>query len=130
MNRIVRLLTVWLVMLTLPLQGVSASMMAVRMAADDAQAPAVMATMTQDAPMVDCHGGVDKQAQTRHSDHGHNLPAKGKLCGNCCVGVLLGALAAPELAGPLGNGTYAIQIYQEPLGHVPDGLERPPRFIS
>ena len=132
MARTLRLLLVWLIMLTLPLQGVSASVMAMRMGGDPVQ-PAGTAHSTSAMQMADCHEMMMSASDARHDDHlGHSSPAplKAKVCGSCCVGVLHGASLAPQVASlPAGN-TYLTQLYHEPTGFIPDGLERPPCALS
>lgn len=132
MARALRLLLVWLIMLTLPLQGVSASVMAMRMGGDPVQ-PAGTAHSTSTMQMADCHEMLMSASDTRHDDRpGHTSPAplKAKVCGSCCVGVMHGAGVAPQIASLPANNTYLLQSCQEPAGFIPDGLERPPRALS
>lgn len=132
MPRFLRCLVMCLVMLTLPFQGAAAAVMAMSMAGDEAGM-----AMQQDMPgmqMSGCHDempGMSGAVVDSHQPaHDHGLPAKVKVCGNCCSGAMLDALLAPKPAQPLAGNTYLNWPDLEPEGIVPEGLERPPRLIS
>lgn len=123
MARRFRLLLICLIMLTLPLQGVSAAVVA--MSLTEHSGPAQMAG---------CHGEQLLQsadhAALEHAAQDHHAPAKLKACGSCCTGAILNAGLAPTLASQPGGNTYLSLLSLEPAGFIPDGLERPPRALS
>lgn len=132
MSRFLRCLVVCLVMLTLPFQGAAAAVMAMSMAGDEAGM-----AMHQDMPgmqMAGCHDEVPGMSaamvDSHQPAHDHGLPAKVKVCGNCCSGVMLDALQAPLTMLPMAGHAYRDWPGIEPEGIVPEGLERPPRLIS
>ena len=130
MAHALRLLLVWLIMLTLPLQGVSASVMSLRLGSETGH------STTQHSNMVgtDCHDSMPADAlESKLPDpasHGSHAPIKAKVCSSCCTGALSGATEIPQLSGPLGRNQYLSAYFPAPKGHIPDGLERPPRRIS
>ncbi|MDP5238756.1 hypothetical protein Q9Q94_04405 [Uliginosibacterium sp. 31-16] len=90
---------------------------------------------TQHSSMVgtDCHDSMAAAVDDMLPDlpsHGGHAPIKAKVCSSCCTGALSGATEIPQLTGPLGSNQYLSAFYPAPKGHIPDGLERPPRRIS
>lgn len=138
MYRLFRTLLVALLVLALPLQGVSAAAMALSMergtasmAEEAAVEPAHMASC-HDMDMADMAQAGHNIAASHTSDGhvDHHMPAKLKACGTCCVGVMFGASAGVQVPASLGATVYLSLNLIEPLGFIPDGLERPPRSNS
>jgi hypothetical protein len=117
-------------MLTVPLQGVSAAVMAVRLAGE-MSLPANHSGLEQ---MADCHGMSMSQAadsaKTGHAAVDHHTSAKLKVCGSCCIGAMLSACSALSFASLDGSDSYLSLLSRDPAGFIPDGLERPPRAFS
>lgn len=137
MYRLFRTFLVALLMLALPLQGVSAAVMAMSMErgtasmAEAAVEPEYM-TSCHDMDMADM-AQADHGMAASHTPGGqidHHMPAKLKVCGTCCVGVMFGASTGVQVPAPLGATVYLSLNLIEPLGFIPDGLERPPRSNS
>jgi hypothetical protein len=133
MSRFLRCFVMCLVMLTLPFQGASAAVMAMSMATDEA---GMVMPQQHDMPgmqMSGCHDDMSAMSDGmagHQSGHDHSLPAKTKVCGNCCSGVMLDALQMSAPAQPLAGNVYLSWSSLEPKGIVPEGLERPPRLNS
>lgn len=139
MSRFLRCFVMCLVMLTLPFQGASAAVMVMSMATDEA---GMAMPQQHDMPgmqMSGCHDEMSAMsAMSSMSDgmadhqpgHDHSLPAKTKVCGNCCSGVMLDALQMSAPAQPIAGNVYLSWSSLEPEGIVPEGLERPPRLNS
>ncbi|MEN9490228.1 MAG: hypothetical protein RJA63_677 [Pseudomonadota bacterium] len=131
MARVLRLFLLSMLMLTLPLQGVSAAVMAMQMENVPAQAEHFS---TVAVAYSGCHEMAGMQMDAGmpqdHAPQGDHHPAKTKACGSCCTGAMLGAIDLPAIAAPTGRDRYFAQLSLEPKGFIPDGLERPPRRIS
>jgi len=130
MYRLFRTLLVALLVLALPLQGVSAAVMALSMERGTAS---MAEAAVEPAHMASCHDMDMADMAGSHTSGGHvdhHLPAKLKVCGTCCVGVMFGASAGVQVPAPLGTTAYLSLNLIEPLGFIPDGLERPPRSNS
>lgn len=121
MARAFRTLLVWLIMLTLPLQAVSASLMALSM-----EMPAAVSHVLDDS---DCHGSGAAPAGERDAP-ASPMPLKAKACSPCCAGTLIGALALPQAFLPAGTKRHAAHPGPDFKAHIPEGLERPPKRIS
>jgi hypothetical protein len=122
MRRTFRLFLVCLLILALPAQGVSAAVMALQMSESPAQA--------SHAGMESCHAHL-QAANNSAADHAaHGSPVKAKACSSCCSGAILSSSEAPALSAPLGRDAYRSIASPAPKGHIPDGLERPPRAVS
>jgi len=121
-------------MLTLPLQGVSASVMVVPMADGGAGQSATVMSKSGLVQTVDCareHQANNLGSATSHPPSGGSMPTKAKVCdSSCCTGVMLGALAMPAFGAIPDGKDYGPRPYNEPAGFIPDALERPPRVIS
>lgn len=135
MSRFIRCFLACLLMLTLPFQGVAAAAMAMSMASDEAgmamQHEGMAGMNGVQAPA--CHDqmpGMSAVQADQQPVQEHGTPAKFKVCGNCCVGVMLGALQAPAALLPVAGDVYASWPDLDPEGVIPEGLERPPRQIS
>ncbi|WP_157288231.1 hypothetical protein [Uliginosibacterium gangwonense] len=133
MYRLFHILLVGLLVLALPLQGVSAAVMAMSME----RGTASMAQETVEPEhMASCHdmdmAQADHGMAASHAPGGHidHMPAKLKVCGTCCIGVMFGTSAGVQVPAPLGATAYLSLNLIEPLGFIPDGLERPPRSNS
>lgn len=122
MARRFRLLLICLIMLTVPLQGVSAAVMTMSVAKHSGP-----------AQMTDCHSGmaqsVDHSAPEKSTQDSHNS-VKLKVCSSCCTGAILNASLSPAFAHQPGDNTYLSLLSRKPAGFIPDGLERPPRALS
>jgi len=142
MSRFLRCFVVCLVMLTLPFQGASAAVMAMSMATDEAGMAMPQQHNMPGMQMSGCHDemsamsaissipGMSGGMADHPSGHDHGLPAKTKVCGNCCSGVMLDALLMSTPAQPLVGNVYLSWSSLDPEGIVPEGLERPPRLNS
>lgn len=132
MRSVLRILLVGLLVLALPLQGVSAAVMAMSMAQDAAPAQTTLESMH----MASCHEMMtqsDMGMAGDHTDmpqHDHHAPAKLKVCGACCIGILFSADHPEHALPPLDGQAYLSLIPTEPKGFIPEGLERPPRRNS
>lgn len=123
-----RLLLVCLLSLSVPLQGWATLAMSLPVAHADAQGPLV----TQ-ADMPTCHGSTlqhEEGAEQAKTVSPHPSPAKAKTsCGACC-GAMLDTLALPAIPSAPTHGTYHAGLLPDPAGHIPGGLERPPKRLS
>jgi hypothetical protein len=117
MARTLRTLLVWLIMLTLPMQAVSASLMSLSM-----EMPSQASHVSMGA---DCH----EQAGASEQDAPAN-PLVFKACSPCCVGPLIGAVALPQIYLPSGHARHDAMPEQDFKGYIPDSLDRPPKRIS
>jgi hypothetical protein len=129
MLRLARLLLICLLGLTLPVQGIAASLMALQV-----RAPQTSLSMeTTAAPMADCHTGhTGLPEATDHGQPGSGSAsdmAKLKTCGSCCAAAMAILAAVPALLPPLPERFVAAHVPARE-GVIPDGLERPPRFLS
>lgn len=118
---------VLLLMLTLPLQGVSAALMA-GMPMHEHEASA------QTSAAEDCHGHgaqamQDNDTSARQGMPGKPAPMKTKACGSCCSGLMASVSASLHPVAHLA-GRQLIPDALTPEGIIPDSLERPPRQFS
>lgn len=121
MFRVFRHVLVLLLMLTLPLQGVSAALMAVTGSHHE----------TISSAADDCHGH-DATAFTGNSAADTatpHVPLKAKVCCSTCYGVMAISEIPPHRTGETRHH-YSLRDLHAPEGIVPDSLERPPRRIS
>ena len=138
MNRIVKTALLWLLALALPVQGWAA-------ATQLACAPAMhQAMQTVDVMPHDMHAsghhameaGMDHitYAMTVDShDHSgnsiHHADGKCSVCAACSVGMVM----LPSFSGwtslPAGSSPVGIAPASAFLGHVPDGIKRPPKVV-
>lgn len=124
MLRVFRHCLVLLLMLTLPLQGVSATLMAV--------IPMHEAGMLTGAE--DCHGHVAQSMQDDDSTGQQGLPGKPapmktKACGSCCAGLMAPLSTSFHPALRLA-GRQPMSEVLAPEGIIPALFERPPRQLS
>jgi hypothetical protein len=145
MIRILKTLLLWLLIAALPVQGMAAVMKA-------SCGPAHHGAMPTVTTVNEHHH--DQHASHEHEHHDHAIAhsdstASGSAmttdqssaghqhensscsaCAACCAG----AVAPPSalLLAPVHGSSEAVLISPAPLvtGHIPDGLERPPRHIS
>ena len=139
MNRLIRLVLLYLLALALPVQGWAAATQTVC-------APSMHQTgmqMTHDEPvaaMVQTHDHHQMHTAHHQADDGHakhNQAAKadthGKascsVCAACYIGMAL-LPAIPDLVKPV-YGSSAVTVAAPSFfpGHIPDGIKRPPRHI-
>lgn len=138
MNRFLKTLLLWLMLVALPFQGIAASMQTVC-------APAAGNGSAGVPAPAQVHHHDDTATHMAHADAGHhdasikpaNSPdnthdgehqhAACSACANCCVG----ALALLSKPGPDSACRAALPVTAAPLpwlaGVVPSGLERPPK---
>lgn len=119
MCRAFRSFLVCLIMLTLPVQAVSASLMALSMELPAQSSPGGMAS--------NCHEHASPDEQ--------DVPAgtqafKSKACSPCCAGALIGAFTVPQTFMSAGNTRLNVMPGSDFKGYIPEGLERPPKRIS
>lgn len=118
-----------LLMLTLPMQGVSAALLSVQMQQAHRADASVQARAQADA----CHHGYTLSASddgSRQAPHdGHPLPAKAKTCAGCCGSLAAGFELSSRLA-PRPDQNYLAAELPTPEGVIPAGPERPPRRLS
>lgn len=129
MLRVARLLLVCLLSLTLPVQGIAAALMAV----NDGALQTSLSPEAAASPMAGCHTGHTGQPEaTDHGQPGSGSAsdlAKLKTCGSCCAAAMAILAAVPALLPPLPERFVAAPVPARE-GVIPDGLERPPRFLS
>jgi hypothetical protein len=145
MIRKFKTLLLWLLITALPLQGMAAVMKASCGTAHHGSAPTV-------AMVNEHHHDQHAMHEHRHGDHavthadstvsdssvksdqssaGHqHKNSSCSACAACCAG----AVAPPSalLLAPVRMSSEAVLVSPAPLvtGHIPGGLERPPRHIS
>jgi len=142
MNRTVKTLIVWLLMLMLPLHAVAAS---VGMScAPIPQHGASSASMAHHQPAPDAHAehGGDHAAHAAHgasttADDNASAPdiaKKAHTSCSACSAVCAGAVAPPSAFSslPTFDGSDAVLVSPSTLvaGFIPDGPQRPPRHQS
>jgi hypothetical protein len=123
MNQSLKHLLLWLLIAVLPLQGFAA----VTLHGATIPAPPGMAMPAMDhaAMAIPAHEAcIEAPATGSKSPHGCSAS------GACCVG----AAVPPGLPGvtlpPDAPDVHHISVITPVAGHIPDGLERPPRFFS
>ncbi len=120
MLRLLRHCLLLMLMLTIPVQGVSAALMA-------AMGPHHESGMTQSA--VSCHEDASAMADSSPHLPGKPVPAKGKVCSTCCAGVMAASeVVLHPVARPARH--FGASERPSPEGVIPAGLERPPRRLS
>lgn len=138
MNRFLKTLLLWLMLVALPFQGIAATMQTV-CAPAGGNGSAGMPDSAQvhhhdDAAMHTAHAGAGhhdasiKPANSPDNTHdGEHQHGACSVCANCCVG----ALALLSKAGPDSACRAALPVTAAPLpwlaSVVPSGLERPPK---
>lgn len=117
-----------LLMLTLPLQGVSAALFAVQMQRSD------HAGSSAGMPDETCHHAHAMRASDAHgssaaSQDAHHMPGKLKTCAGCCGSLAAGFEFSRQLPAHPGQSYLAADL-PTPEGVIPGGPERPPRHPS
>ncbi len=120
---------VWLVMLTLPLQGVSAALMPLHVA-HPVEVAATGAGMTGVSMAAGCHG-IQADPSGKAGDMGHvpAVPSKAKACSACCLGVGLDFAGNLSVAPHPGRDAYLPHHILGAPDFIADGPERPPRGL-
>lgn len=141
MNRVLKTLLLWLLILALPAQGFAAAQLACGPAHHDKVPIGAPASVhTHDA--IDHVGHVHEHEDQAHeiqnaaadeaapdsssSFHKH-ATAKCSACAACCVGA---AMSPTVLTWPQPHDSVTVRIVASAAafsGHIPAGLERPPR---
>ncbi len=121
MLRALRHCLLLMLMLTVPVQGVSAALMA-------AMGQHHESGMTQSA--ISCHeDGAAMADDSSPHPLGKPAPAKSKVCSTCCAGVMAASeVVLHPVARPARH--FGASERPSPEGIIPDGLERPPRRLS
>ncbi|MDC8758188.1 hypothetical protein [Janthinobacterium fluminis] len=118
MNRIVARFLLWCLFAALPLQGFAA---AIRMSGGHTPPPALQLHGAQLQQHMPAHSHADAAPAHHHDD------ASCSACSACCVG----ACAPPvwPMLPAIPFISSEVRLTPAPLlaGHIPEGLERPPR---
>ena len=126
MLRAARLFLFCLLSLTLPVQGIAASLMALHeMAAPSSEALG--------SPVEACHTmglvHADAADPVEPGTHAGGDLGKYKACGSCCSAVMASVSLRPTLPSQGRELFLALRLVAM-KGFIPDGLERPPRSLS
>jgi hypothetical protein len=132
-NTLLRSLIVWLLMLTLPLQGMAAAAM---VGCGPAPMPALSMHAAHDAARPPCHEGMavhdgaTQQAEEPKQKSGtqHGSAAKCAACAACGIAAVLPAAFPPFAPAPPPRLAGSLAERALPTVHL-DQPERPPRFI-
>jgi hypothetical protein len=136
-NRLYKIVLIWLLLPAIPLQGIAAGM---QISCGPMHHASDRASL---APQHDGGGGDEHQhhhhGMSQHDDgtQHDDSAGKGKMqradtcsaCAACCVGA---AVIPSTLQIPLASSAVGARIAEPSssfTGHIPAGLERPPRFI-
>ena len=67
----------------------------------------------------------------KHTDHSGKSKTADNCCAasHCCVAKVIGHTASIWISPSIGKMTMALPVMQNPLGHIPQGLERPPKSL-
>lgn len=131
MNKKLKTVLLWLLLFALPLQGFAASAMLFCETAHHHATPTMQVSSVNEHD----HGAhqhelpVSASDHNHHSDSTHHDMTKCSACAACCVGA--------AIVSSLGNGFSSAQPNSHSIpfstvhfaGHIPAGLERPPRAI-
>ncbi|WP_293776928.1 hypothetical protein [uncultured Oxalicibacterium sp.] len=149
MNRILRIVLLYLLAMALPLQGwaavtqtvcppamhqMSGQNMDVGMQHDDTHKHAMHAEHQQDAHAAanassDVHQGQGKDHRSMKHDN-HAGATTCSICAVCHVGAAL-LPTMPEFAAPACDTALVATVDSSLLpNHIPDGIKRPPRHFS
>ncbi|GGC63531.1 hypothetical protein [Undibacterium terreum] len=124
MKKLAPLFLLWLLMLAIPVQGIAAATMLFCGAEHHH-----VAVAEQGGHAHHHHDVAKKTDATQSSDqHASGAMAKDKCssCAACCIGaVMVTALSDPEILPP--SSEKIDLVFSSHLGHISDGLERPPR---
>jgi hypothetical protein len=140
MNRVLKTFLLWLLAFALPMQGYAAATMFDCEAALPQAAVALEESGHDHAVMSHMHGGEfhhhdsmqqvsDGHAQSHGSSDRHAHASSCSLCAACCVGIPMMSAALgwhPPHAGSLLQAAFLVVSFS---GHIPPGIERPPRTI-
>ncbi|MDQ8021503.1 MAG: hypothetical protein REI94_06660 [Moraxellaceae bacterium] len=115
-----RALLVCLLALSVPVQGVAALLAS--------GSPMQMQDLSG-TDQASCHAAQSAAGtDDGHPTH-HAAADKLKACGGC-YGTLLDLVSLPVMSAPLGSDVLVSRSSDALSGHIPAGLERPPRNIS
>lgn len=141
MNRVLKTFLLWLLIAALPVQGWTAAMKTSCssahqiISAADAVMPGPHAGATHahhDVASEPLATDMDKSASASSHDH-HKGSFKSSFCSVCAL-CCFGAIAPPSarIPTPVLDSSDALFIAPAPsvAGHVPPGLERPPRHTA
>lgn len=137
MSKLIRILVVWLCMLSLPLQGLAAATMAPGDSVHQHRMARHLASLIVSL-MADIEPGITQADETpcHGSDHArpssslHASADKCSACASCCASV---AMVAPVLQWRAPSQEPAVLVVQPNVGRPsfhPEGLDRPPRSSS
>ncbi len=130
MNKKFKTVLLWLLLFAIPLQGFATSSMLFCEISHHHEV-----TTMQVSALEHDHDGHQHELSATVSDHGHHNDGfqhdmtKCSACAACCVGA--------AIVSSLGNGFSLTPPESHPIpfsivrfaGHIPAGLERPPRLI-
>lgn len=141
MNRFLKTLLLWLLLATLPLQGVAA---VIKMAGGPMEHHSSEITMSAqphhhhddkeamelpDANVAGASADVESETSSDHSLDDKHKHSSCSACATCCVGVV----APPSVAVLMSVYTSSLPSVVTPTplvtGFIPAGLERPPKRI-
>lgn len=125
MNRVLQIVCMWLLLIALPVQGYAAATMLACGTGPQHE------TMAAEMPDQHDHTLATQVASSPRHDHCSNGKQGSTSCNSCQV-CHLGAIASPCLAWmPLATGRTLPSAAPAALfsGHIPSGLERPPRLF-
>lgn len=146
--KVLRILLLWVLMLTLPIQGFAAALRSSCgteqqsshsvVQADDGAPAAHFSHHHDDAdtdpvamhePHHEVAGTSHGHYQSHNQHHDHKNAFCGS-CGSCCTGAF--ALMSTQLSPPAFQQVSVEVVAPSPLvtGFIPESLERPPRLLS
>jgi len=122
-------LTLFLLVLSLPLRGLAAVSACAAPAEQHKGSSVPLKTETREA-LTHQHGN----GLPIHADHHPNPADKaGVICGDystCCIGTLSDSYAGAALAGKSVSSEVIAFLDHPHSGHIPEGPERPPRLLA
>ena len=140
MQKFNRLVLLWILILAIPLQGLAATSMML-CATEHHQifsmqnAQSAQAADHKHDVHLQSHEGHEQQVQAHLADehasdtvttHQHSSKDKCSACSACCVGaVMLTTYFASHISRPPSEKIDL--VFSSHIGHISDGLERPPR---
>lgn len=138
MDRLFRTILLWTLALALPMQGwAAATQLPCTTAIEEQPQHAAADTPHAHHDMHVAHHESTHDLPDMH-DHGQEAPAKniGKhadakcsICASCCVGMAVLSFDTDWLLPPAGSMPVLTIPVASFLGHIPDGLKRPPRTV-
>ena len=131
MKSLFRSLLVWLMLLTLPFQGIASAAMLTCAHGPMQQATVAMTAPAPDAASVEghCHEPAIDAGNQHASPHDqHDSDGRCSACADCCIGAAL-APAPALIAAPSSAPAVLVALVARHLAKVDLALpERPPRF--